>query len=253
MRLNFRDLPVWINEGLAEIVAHSLFTKREVTMGRPASYHLAFLQESKLLPLDVLFAVDHNSPHYNEQNKTSVFYAQSWAVTHYIYLSKEGRERNLLVMHLTETLRGVPPAEAAERAFGDLKKFDRTLRDYIRQQAFFGIKTKGGVDLDEKAFPARAFNAAEARALQGDFHVHMNRPADARAAAALPGRAWPALPPLHRRSAALPRARNCRHPHRPERGLALRPASHLPPVARLPFRKHNNERRKKHCDLPPEN
>ncbi len=44
-----------------------------------------------MLPLRTLFEVDHKSPHYNEKNKTSIFYAQSWALMHYLIIGKAGR------------------------------------------------------------------------------------------------------------------------------------------------------------------
>ncbi len=180
MRLNFRDLPTWLSEGMAEIFGNSLISNREVTMGRPSSYHLMLLQESKLLPLDVLLTVDHTSPHYNEQNKTSVFYAQSWALTHYIYLSKPGREGDLFRKYISAFLNGASSVEAAA-AFGDFKKFERTLRNYVRERMYFSLKTKPAARVDKDIFAARALSIAEAAAVRGDFHVHMNRPEEARA------------------------------------------------------------------------
>ena len=180
MRMNFRDLPAWLSEGLAEIFGHSLISSREVTMGRPSSYHLMLLQESRLLPLDVLLTVDHTSPHYNEQDKSSVFYAQSWALTHYIYLSKPGRDGELFNKYVASLSQGASPVEAA-KAFGDFKKFQRTIENYIRQGLYFAIKTKPSAEIDEKTFPARALPPAESAALRGDFQVHMNRPTEARA------------------------------------------------------------------------
>ena len=32
-----------------------------------------------------LFAVDAQSPYYHEENKGSIFYAESWALTHYLF------------------------------------------------------------------------------------------------------------------------------------------------------------------------
>lgn len=180
MRLNFRDLPTWLSEGLAEIFGNSLISNREVTMGRPSSYHLLLLQQSKLLPLDVLLTVDHTSPHYNEQNKTSVFYAQSWALAHYIYLSKPGREGSLFSKYIGAYLTGASPVEAAS-VFGDFKKFERTLERYIHQSLYYNIKTKPSAEIDKSTFAVRALSAPEAAALRGDFHVHMNRPEEARA------------------------------------------------------------------------
>lgn len=180
MRLNFRDLPTWLSEGLAELFGNSLINSREVTMGRPSSYHLMLLQQNRLLPLDVLFNVDHTSPHYNEQNKTSVFYAQSWAVAHYLFLSEAGQKGKLMEKYLGAVLKGASPVEAAA-SLGDFKKFERTLESYIRQNLYYQIKTKPAAGIDKKTFAARALSPAESAALRGDFYVHTNRPSEARA------------------------------------------------------------------------
>ena len=42
------------------------------------------LRDSKMLPLPLLFQVDPKSPYYNERDKQSIFYAQSWALMHYL-------------------------------------------------------------------------------------------------------------------------------------------------------------------------
>jgi hypothetical protein len=48
-----------------------------VQIGKIDSYHLQELHENKLIPIDTLLQVDHNSPYHNEQNRTSLFYAES--------------------------------------------------------------------------------------------------------------------------------------------------------------------------------
>ena len=53
--------------------------------------HVFLLRQSKMLPLQTLFEVDYKSPHYNEKNKQSIFYAQSWALMHYLIIGKAGK------------------------------------------------------------------------------------------------------------------------------------------------------------------
>ena len=42
------------------------------------------LKNNQPLPLKVLFAVDTNSPYYNESLKANMFYAESWAFVHFM-------------------------------------------------------------------------------------------------------------------------------------------------------------------------
>ena len=61
------DLPVWTNEGMAEV--YSTFEDRDG--GRPRcsaclTHHLGLLQASPMIPVRELIAIDHSSPTYNE-------------------------------------------------------------------------------------------------------------------------------------------------------------------------------------------
>ncbi|MDQ3472125.1 MAG: DUF1570 domain-containing protein, partial [Acidobacteriota bacterium] len=79
------NAPTWFNEGLAEYYSSfSISDDRKVMLGKPISSHVYLLREKKMLPLPTLFQVDHTSPHYNEREKQSIFYAQSWALMHYL-------------------------------------------------------------------------------------------------------------------------------------------------------------------------
>ena len=89
-----------MNEGLAEFYAHTSLGSKDVSLGRYSEVHLSLLSKERLLPLDVLFTVDHSSPHYNESNKASIFYAQSWALMHYLMAADDRAYNPLLLDYL---------------------------------------------------------------------------------------------------------------------------------------------------------
>jgi tetratricopeptide (TPR) repeat protein len=82
-------LPTWLNEGLADVYCTLKPSGKKVMVGEiyPGRYHE--LQIDKWLDLETLIAVDHKSPLYNEKQKSGMFYAESWALTHMLYLSDE--------------------------------------------------------------------------------------------------------------------------------------------------------------------
>jgi tetratricopeptide (TPR) repeat protein len=180
LRRNFENIPLWLNEGFAELLAHSVLGNKEASVGRPSEGHLYWLQSNKLLPLEVLLTVDHSSPHYNEANRTTAFYAQSWALTHYFFLGTPAGGEDLLGKYFRELDTGAAEKDAAQAAFGNLKTFARTFDSYIRQGTFKAWRVPQPPDSDEKRFEVRPLSAAQSAALRGDFHVHMNRPAEAR-------------------------------------------------------------------------
>src|ERR1041384_2764643 len=92
----FADAPVWFNEGLAEYYSTFMITDdQKLRLGTPIDNHVFLLRESKMLPLRTLFEVDYKSPHYNESKKQSIFYAQSWALMHYLIIGKAGKVEQL--------------------------------------------------------------------------------------------------------------------------------------------------------------
>src|SRR4029079_358522 len=92
----FSDAPVWFNEGLAEYYStFSISDDQKVVLGNPIGSHVYQLRENKMLPLKTLLEVDQKSPHYNERNKQTIFYAESWALMHYLIIGKEGKIEQL--------------------------------------------------------------------------------------------------------------------------------------------------------------
>jgi hypothetical protein len=82
----FPGLPVWVAEGMADFYGNSVIGDKTAEIGVPNGALIAELRGGALIPLPILFKVDHSSPYYNEQNKVSIFYAESWALIHYLML-----------------------------------------------------------------------------------------------------------------------------------------------------------------------
>jgi len=82
-------VPVWLNEGLAEVFSTLRPAGKQVLIGNLIPGRVQELQTGKWLPLETLIAVDHRSPLYNEKARAGMFYAESWALTYMLYLSNE--------------------------------------------------------------------------------------------------------------------------------------------------------------------
>ena len=57
--------------------------------------HIFQLRE-RFIPLRELMAVRHDSPLYNEGDRRSIFYAESWALLHYFMVGKPERMPQLV-------------------------------------------------------------------------------------------------------------------------------------------------------------
>jgi Flp pilus assembly protein TadD len=102
------ELPVWFNEGLAELYSTLKPTAKKAMVGEVIPGRFYYLQQHKWLSLEALTSADHNSPYYNERDRAGIFYSESWALVHMLNLSSEyrpqfGKFLNLLASGATAT------------------------------------------------------------------------------------------------------------------------------------------------------
>jgi len=176
------NMPAWFNEGLAEYYStFSIEEDRKVHLGELIPYHLETLREGKLYPLRSLFAVDHYSPEYNEKNKRGMFYAESWALVHYLILGNGGQRLPQLGKFIELLNARVAVDEAARQAFQtDLDTLQKEFKKYIEGHTFrMQIATfQRKLEFDNEITSAPV-SEAEAQAYLGDLQLHTNQLKDA--------------------------------------------------------------------------
>ena len=160
-RLNYRGMPLWLEEGLAEYWGNSQIENKEARVGLVDVRQIRYLQQNRLLPIQTLVTLDGTSPLYNTQDHAGLFYAESWLVVHYFQNSEGQRGKGGLDKFLAALQTSDDPIEAAKQAFGDLKKLDENLDLYARQQLYTGQRVALKLTISEKDFPARALSPAE--------------------------------------------------------------------------------------------
>ena len=172
----FPELPIWLSEGLADFFGESQVNGTVATMGVANPALIEELRHNKLIPLDVLFHVDASSPYYNEENKVSVFYAESWALTHYLMIGDKQAHRRMLLDYAGALASGSSPDQAAAKAFGDLKKLQDDLSRYIGKFSFSYFQMKAPAELAPAEFHVRELTDAEEEAYRGGFFAVRRRP-----------------------------------------------------------------------------
>jgi tetratricopeptide (TPR) repeat protein len=81
---NFTDIPLWFNEGAAECFSTIEIDEARVEIGRPPENHIHRLRQNPWIPFADLFRIDATSKEFNEVRGSVTFYAESWALTHYL-------------------------------------------------------------------------------------------------------------------------------------------------------------------------
>ena len=174
----FGKTPAWFNEGLAELYSTlSVSDDQRVVIGRPIRRHISTLQQNSLLPLRTLLEVDYKSPFYNESQKQSIFYAEAWALMHYLMMTDNG----IRAPHVLEFLQLLNAHIALEPAFQkafntSIESVENALRGYVLQDHFrpndltFARKIQPSIEMT-----SASLSEAEVFAYQGDLLIHSNR------------------------------------------------------------------------------
>ncbi len=176
-------VPPWVNEGLAELyqVTDQQDGGKTVTIGRSPKEHFDLLRRSTLMPVKELIAVDYSSPVYHEGSRRGVFYAQSWALVHYLTLGNEARAAQFR-NYLSAMQSGKPYQDAFASAFGgSAGALDRELSEYVRQIAFPYIRFRFAEQSAAASVPrGTALDEDEAEAYLADLQSRIGRVDEAR-------------------------------------------------------------------------
>jgi len=124
-------LPMWVVEGMAELFG-TAEVKRDgsLTVGKVPQYRAYDIVQSDL-SLDKMLGASQARADSGEILQT---YARGWLLMHMLLLSP-GREGQLTT-YLRLIGNGTPALDSARQAFGDLRKLERDLKAYLRQNRF---------------------------------------------------------------------------------------------------------------------
>jgi tetratricopeptide (TPR) repeat protein len=145
-------------------------------LGKAIAEHVVTLRQT-FLPVDKLFAVDHASPYYNEGTKQGIFYAESWAVMHYLMLANNRARQPQLMKFLNLLAGGKAINDSFTEAFEtDPARFEKDLTEYISRFAFPAVlfKLQAKIDFDRE-MTASPLTEAQAQYYLGDLLFHMGR------------------------------------------------------------------------------
>jgi tetratricopeptide (TPR) repeat protein len=175
-------MPLWLDEGLAVFFENTEITEKNVTLGAPSTEHIVSMRNRQLIPLAVLLRVDRTSPYYHEEQKGTMFYAESWALTHMLELADHDQGTQHINDYLDMVRNRMDPVVAAEKAFGDLKTLEQNLGRYMRANRYrtFVLST-AGAQIDVAGYKFRALSQAEAEAIRADVLAATHREPEARA------------------------------------------------------------------------
>jgi tetratricopeptide (TPR) repeat protein len=171
---NFTDIPLWLDEGMAEAFSTFALKGTSAHLGAPLDNHREWLVGHPLMPLDQLFAIDTGSRDYQEGTRQGTFYAESWALVHYLAFGSDAA-RGGDASFLRGARRGGSLREYVQPMLGTESGalLDR-LTAYVKEGDYAGIEQDLG-PLDTIRLPAAAPLArAELLYRLGDYLLHLD-------------------------------------------------------------------------------
>jgi tetratricopeptide (TPR) repeat protein len=168
LHMNSRWLPTWLDEGLAEFYAYTRFQEHEIYIGAP-SERTGILRAKPLFPVEEL--ISDLSRYQNDAFNAEMSYAESWALVHFLTFAP-GMENGARLNRFYKALQsGIPQNKAFEDTFGDFKKIDARLGDYVKSYSFQAYHLLNPPKIEEKDFTLHPLTMAETDAELADYHL----------------------------------------------------------------------------------
>lgn len=136
------SLPVWMNEGLADVFSTVRIGERGCSVGTDLPERSHLLRNHAGMLLRELVAPGAGPPARSDRARTGLFYAQSWALVHMLMLSREYAPRFPVL--IAELASGAPGAKALTSVYGrSLDAIETDLRAYVSVRRFTPVSLRG--------------------------------------------------------------------------------------------------------------
>lgn len=141
-------LPIWMNEGMAELFSTLQPYGKKVAFGMPIRGRIFEAREERFIDLRALTTAGHDSNLYNEKAHAGMFYDESWALMHMLCVTTEYRPKS------GAFIKAVGGGQTAEAAFAavygkSIDEVQNELLRYIRGEDFKSLVAS--VQLDKSA------------------------------------------------------------------------------------------------------
>lgn len=168
-------VPAWFNEGLAEYYeTFTIENNSKIRVGLPQQHNLSLLQQNPLTPLRALLNLTNTQLSNSGDRPRDLFYAQSWALIH--YLMQSGRSDSLTkFMELLQS--DSSPEKAFQAAFQTTyAEMEKQLARYIATDRYNFQEYNFVHKLEfDAAMHSSPLDEASVNSYLGDILAHTHR------------------------------------------------------------------------------
>ncbi|HLP00822.1 MAG TPA: hypothetical protein VK163_02265 [Opitutaceae bacterium] len=166
------ELPLWLNEGFAEVFSKFEARKDYVLLGQPIEYHVDTLSSGTWAPLGQMMLTGYNDRLYTDSYRNRFFYAEAWLFVHRLMFGDRKAGYAALNTFFAARCNGADQITAFRKAFGqEPEQADSELDDYFRHGRFkltkLPLPPKSRVDAPFRPATPYEIEIALARVAQG--------------------------------------------------------------------------------------
>ena len=174
LHINFRWIPSWLDEGLAEFYAYTRFEKDTMYIGAPPrmGQKVVFLQGKTGIPLDRFVLA---SVYSRDSEKTALSYMQAWALTHFLTFGPGMENGQRLKRFFNDLQHGMEQKKAFQESFGSFDDVQRRYDEYVQKFAFPTGVLPVPARLQMANFTARAMTLAETEAELAAWYIRLHQ------------------------------------------------------------------------------
>lgn len=179
----------WYGEGMADLFSTIDVEGDDVLIGKASDARVLAMRRVDMLPLETLFAIGLNSPHYGAGDHISAFYAQSWAVLHYLRFGNSELPRDGInnFLDIAGDLKASGDAPKVRQACKDFLGIDYPelsvrIQAYANAGLYRMMRMPSPKLADPKGYEIRNVSREEARLRLAELSLRLKRDAVARIA-----------------------------------------------------------------------
>lgn len=171
LHLNFRWIPTWLDEGLAEFYAYTRFEGDKTYIGAPPKNVgiIRTLDARASIPLEKFLS--QRGSFSRDDSDTAMFYAQSWALTHYLTMAPNMEGGNRMVRFFNALQVGIEQKKAFQDSFGSFDQVQKDFDQYLRRFAFPAGIIPSPPQAEDKSYQSRMLSVPETEADLASFYA----------------------------------------------------------------------------------
>jgi tetratricopeptide (TPR) repeat protein len=174
VRQSSLNLPLWLSEGWADVYSTLKPMGRKTLVGDLMPSRMPVLQTQKWMSFEDLTSVNAQSAAYNEKSRAGIFYAESWALVHMLYLAPEYSPK--FPSFVNAVSHGKTAGEAFQTAYGrSSAQVYADLQSYLRRNRLFGAHFDVRLTKSEENAEVSQPSAFESDLMLADLLSTINR------------------------------------------------------------------------------